>query len=90
MLVTVWLPTYNSLGTSVTEDVKYCCREVVYFCCLLGAVVKQEIKSCSLTAELTKKQLQSKAEMSLVVWRTLSQRNRMNTTNRGIVNNMQV
>ena len=61
------------------------------FCYLLGAVVKQEIiKSCSLTAELTKKQLQSKAEKSLVARRALSQWNRMNTTIRGIVNNMQV
>ena len=73
----------NNMMSSSLQYCHFCCL------CLLGAVVKQEIKSCGLTAELIKKQLQSKAEKSLVAQRALSQWNRMNTTIREIVNNMQ-
>ena len=54
------------------------------------AIVKQEIKAIGLFTELSKKQLQQKAENSPIARRALSQWNRMNTTIRGIVNNMQV
>ena len=54
------------------------------------STIKQEIKDSGLVPELTKKQLQKKAEKSIVARRALSQWNRLNTTIQGIVNNLQV